>query len=403
MKFFRKLQAIKTKFMSQRITRTIIFIMAVSAGILFVQTGCKKKQEQKKEPPAFKVLDIRGNNLPVYVEMVGQAIGIPTVNITARVEGYLQNWSFQEGSIVNKGSMLFIIEQDKYKNKVSEAEATLESNIAAWEKAKLDVARLKPLLATNAISQNDYDVAVTTERQTKAAVESAKANLGDAKLNLSYTTITSPITGMIGKVNVNPGNLVGHGEATLLTTVSAVDPIYVDFQMNEGDYLKIMRYLQEHDMQFFEVQKTFKVFLRMADKQLYPEPGKIDFIDRAINPQTGTLAMRAEIPNPKGLIKPGAFTTVNLVLMERENQVVIPQSATTQIQGKFFAFILDSANKVTRTPVQLGRNVGNMVVIQNGLKPGDKILLEGFQKFQEGMQVKPIIVPDTARIQEDFN
>jgi membrane fusion protein (multidrug efflux system) len=286
---------------------------------------------------------------------------------------------------------------------VSEAEATLESNIAAWEKAKLDVARLKPLLATNAISQNDYDVAVTTERQTKAAVESAKANLGDAKLNLSYTTITSPITGMIGKVNVNPGNLVGHGEATLLTTVSAVDPIYVDFQMNEGDYLKIMRYLQEHDMQFFEVQKTFKVFLRMADKQLYPEPGKIDFIDRAINPQTGTLAMRAEIPNPKGLIKPGAFTTVNLVLMERENQVVIPQGATTQIQGKFFAFIVDSANKVTRTPVQLGRNVGNMVVIQNGLKPGDKILLEGFQKFQEGMQVKPIIVPDTARIQEDFN
>ena len=380
-----------------------VLIATAIAVIVSLLPGCKSKTEQKKEPPALKVLDIKGNKVPAFVEMVGQAVGIPTVNITARVEGYLQDWSFEEGSMVSKGRLLFTNEQDKYKNNVDYSQADLDSKTAAWEKAKLDVARLKPLLSTNAISQNDYDVAVTTEKQTRAAVESARSNLADAKLNLSYTSITSPITGMIGKVNVNPGNLVGHGEATLLTTVSAVDPIYVDFQMNEGDYLKIMRYLQEHDMQFFEVQKTFKVFLRMADKQLYPEPGKIDFIDRAINPQTGTLAMRAEIPNPKGLIKPGAFTTVNLVLMERENQVVIPQSATTQIQGKFFAFIVDSANKVTRTPVQLGRNVGNMVVIQNGLKPGDKILLEGFQKFQEGMQVKPIVVPDTARIQEDFN
>jgi membrane fusion protein (multidrug efflux system) len=382
-------------------TKAVPFVMAI-AVIALLLPGCKSKTEQKKEPPALKVLDIKGNKVPAFVEMVGQAVGIPTVNITARVEGYLQDWSFEEGSLVSKGRLLFTIEQDKYKNNVDYTQADLDSKIAAWEKAKLDVARLKPLLSTNAISQNDYDVAVTTEKQTRAAVESAKSNLADAKLNLSYTTITSPITGMIGKVNVNPGNLVGHGEATLLTTVSAVDPIYVDFQMNETDYLKIMRYISENKEHFVAAENSFKVYLTLSDKKLYPQPGKIDFIDRAINSQTGTIAMRAVVPNPDGLIKPGSFTTVNLILMERENVVVIPQSAIAQIQGKNYAFILGSDNKVTRTPITLGRNIENMVIVIEGLKPGDKILLEGFQKFKEGMQIKPVIVQDTVKLPDEF-
>ncbi len=383
-------------------TKPVTYLTVLALVSMLVISGCKSEPEQQKQPPALKVLDIKGNKIPAYVEMVGQAVGIPTVNITARVEGYLQNWSFEEGSMVPKGRVLFTIEQDKYINNVNNCEADLESQTAAWEKAKLDVARLKPLLSTNAISQNDFDVAVTTERQTKAAVESAKANLADAKLSLSYTTIPSPITGMIGKVNVNPGNLVGHGEATLLTTVSAVDPIYVDFQMNETDYLKIMRYLAEHKDQLRSAENSFKVFLTLSDKQAYSQPGKIDFIDRAVNPQTGTIAMRAVVPNPDGLIKPGAFATVNLILMERENAVVVPQSAIAQIQGKYFAFIVNAENKVTRTPIALGRNIGNMVVVLAGLNPGDKILLEGFQKFQEGMVISPVIVPDTAKVPDEF-
>ena len=388
--------------MRNQLLRSIILLAIVSSGILLTESGCKSKTVQKKEPPALKVLDIKGNKVPAFIEMVGQAVGIPTVNITARVEGYLQAWSFDEGSMVSKGRLLFTIEPDKYKNNVDYTQADLESKNAAWEKAKLDVARLKPLLSTNAISQNDYDVAVTTERQTRAAVESAKSNLADAKLNLSYTTITSPITGMIGKVNVNPGNLVGHGEATLLTTVSAVDPIYVDFQMNETDYLRIMRYISENKEQLDGAENSFKVYLTLSDKKLYPQPGKIDFIDRAINGQTGTIAMRAVVPNSEGLIKPGSFTTVNLILLERENVVVIPQSAIAQIQGKNYAFIVGSDNKVTRTPITLGRSIENMVIVIEGLKPGDKILLEGFQKFQEGMQIKPVIVQDTVKLPDEF-
>jgi membrane fusion protein, multidrug efflux system len=371
--------------------RIVLLVNLLIAGVLFL-SGCKEKKEEKAGIPQLKVLAIRGTNVPVFLEMVGQSVGIPTVEITARVEGYLKGWSFQEGSVVKAGQRLFTIEQDKYINNVSNSEADLASKTAAWEKAKLDVARLKPLLNTRAISQNDFDVAVTTEKQSAAGVESAKASLADSKLNLSYTTITSPITGSIGKVQVNPGNLVGHGTSTLLTTISAIDPIYVDFQITEPDYLKIRRYIIEKKLAMTDLAKSIKIFLTLSDLQEYKEPGSIDFIDRAVNPQTGTIAMRAVFKNPDGLIKPGSFVNVNMVLMERENTVVIPQSAMIEIQGKYFVFLVGDQDKVSRTPVMPGRNIQNNVVINGGLKPGDRILLEGFQKFQEGMVVKPIIV-----------
>ena len=372
-----------------------LFVFLVVSGLLL--TACKSKKEEVKAPPPFKVLEIKAKKVPVYVQMVGQAIGIPTVEIRARVSGYLKNWSFKEGSIVTKGQVLFTIEPDEYINNVANEKADLDNRTAAWEKAKLDVARLKPLLSTRAISQNDYDVAVTTEQQTKAAVASAKAGLDQAQLNLSYTTMAAPITGAIGACNVNPGNLVGKGEATLLTTVSAVDPIYVNFQMNETDYLKIMRYIEEN-LKTLNKENKSTVYLTLADKVEYNMPGKIDFIDRQVNTSTGTIAMRAVFPNTNGLLKPGNFATVNLVLMEREDGIVIPQSATTQIQGKVFAFLVNNENKVNRVPIILGRSIGQNFIVNNGLKPGDRIMLEGFQKFKEGMQIKPEIVQDTIQI-----
>ncbi len=374
----------------------LAFALLFTSGV--IATSCKSKENQQGAPPAFKVMELKGTKVPVYLQMVGQAVGIPTVEIRARVAGYLQNWTFQEGSIVQKGQVLFSIEQDEYVNSVNFSEADLENKIAAWEKAKLDVARLKPLLATNAISQNDYDKAVTTEQQDRALVSSSKSNLQQSKLNLSYATMSSPITGYIGACNVRPGNLVGKGESTLLSTVSAVDPMYVDFQMNENDYLRIMRYMEVHKATMKESKDFFKVFLSLSDNQAYDHVGKIDFIDRAINPQTGTIALRAVFPNPNGLIKPGNFTNVNLVLMENENGIVVPQSATTQIQGKNFVFVVNKDNQVNRIPVLLGRGIGNKFVINGGLNIGDRIMLEGFQKFQEGMKINPVMIPDTLTV-----
>ncbi|MCK9203490.1 MAG: efflux RND transporter periplasmic adaptor subunit [Bacteroidales bacterium] len=384
--------------MKNHFSHKIALIIGFICIAALVNPGCKSKKDTQKKAPPLKVMQIKGTRLPIYLEMVGQAVGIPTVEIRARVAGYLQNWSFREGSIVQKGQKLFTIEQDEYINSLKFAEADLENKTAAWEKAKLDVARLKPLLSTNAISQNDYDKAVTTELMDRASVASSKANLATAKLNLSYTVMASPITGCIGACNVRPGNLVGKGESTLLTTVSAVDPIYVNSQMNENDYLKIMRYYDANKKDLNSKNDVLKVFITLSDKQVFDHAGSIDFIDREVNPETGTIAIRAVFPNPDGLIKPGNFANVNLMLMEQENGILIPQSATTQIQGKNFAFVVDAGNKVHRVPVILSRSMNNNIVVVNGLKVGDRILLEGFQKFQEGMAVTPVNVPDTLSI-----
>jgi len=384
--------------MASKYYRTIMLVVTLLPAIAILLPGCKSKGKQEQGAPPLKVMQIKGTKVPVYLQMVGQAAGIPTIEIRARVAGYLENWTFEEGSIVQKGRPLFNIEQNEYINDVKFAEADLDNKIAAWEKAKLDVARLKPLLSTNAISQNDYDKAVTTEQQDRAMVASSRANLDQAKLNLSYTTMASPITGYIGACNVRPGNLVGKGESTLLATVSAVDPIYVNFQMNENDYLKIMRYWEAHKASLKDRNDLFKVFLTLSDNMLYNKIGKIDFIDRDINPSTGTIALRAVFENPDGLIKPGNFANVNLVLYEEEHGIVIPQGAITQIQGKIFAFLVSQGNKVNRTPILLGRAIGNKYIVVNGLKIGDRIMMEGFQKFQEGMQITPVMVPDTITV-----
>jgi membrane fusion protein, multidrug efflux system len=360
-------------------------------------SACKSKEKGPVNAPEFKVMTLRGSSVPIFLDMVGQAEGIPTIDIRARVEGYLMNWTFLEGSMVKKGQPLFMIEQEQYKNNLDYAKADLDNKTAAWEKAKLDVARLKPLLATNAISQNDYDVAVTTEKQTRAAVASSKADLEQSKLNLSYTSMDSPITGYIGAVQVRPGNLVGRGESTLLATVSAVDPMYVNFQMNETDYLAIMRYVSTHKG-FLTKEGPIKVYLTLADKRKYPIAGDIDFMDRNINPGTGTIALRAKVANPENIIKPGNYCQVQLVLGARDSTVIVPQSALTILQGKYFAFVVGDSNKVTRVPVLTGRNFENKIVINAGLKPGSKIMLEGFQKFQEGMRISPVMVEDTLTL-----
>ena len=384
--------------MTKKCLRIILLMIVLIPVLNILLPGCKSSKKQDQKAPALKVMELKGAHIPIYLQMVGQAVGIPTVEIRARVAGYLQNWSFEEGSVVKKGQMLFTIEQDEYINNLKFAEADLDNKIAAWEKAKLDVARLKPLLSTNAISQNDYDKAVTTEQQDRALVASSRANLQQAKLNLSYTTMASPIAGYIGACNVRPGNLVGKGESTLLSTVSSVDPIYVNFQMSENDYLNIMRYWEKHKTEIKDRKDVFKVFLTLSDNLLFDHTGKIDFIDRDINPQTGTIALRAVFANPNGLIKPGNFANVNLVLYEEENGIIIPQGATTQIQGKNFAFLVDKENKVKRIPILLGRGIGNKFIVNKGLKPGDRILLEGFQKFQEEMEITPVMVPDTLSV-----
>lgn len=375
--------------------------------LVWLMPGCKPKDTTPPKPPSLKVMTIEGKVVPLSINMIGQAEGIPTVEIRARVEGYLENWSFEEGSIVRKGQVLFTIEKDQYVNSVNYAQADLERKEASWEYAKLNAARLEPLVQTSAISQNDYDVAVTREKEAQAAVLSAEADLAQAKLNLSYTTMISPITGYIGAVEVRPGNLVGRGESTLLATVSNMDPIYINFQMNESDYLWFVRWVLNHKEELhgdinIEDNKNLPVFLVLSDGKPFMHKGYIDFVGRAVDPATGTLTLRAVFPNKEGMIKPGAFSEVTLLFGKQDNGILIPQSSLQPIQDKEFVFIVDSTNKIRRISVILGQYLNNNVVVQKGLKIGDRILLEGYQKIKEGMEITPVPVPDTLTVKTIF-
>ncbi|NQV03398.1 MAG: efflux RND transporter periplasmic adaptor subunit, partial [Bacteroidia bacterium] len=189
----------------------------------------------------------------------------------------------------------------------------------------------------------------------------------------------------------------------LLATVSAVDPIYVNFQMNEKAFLSIMRWVTENrdklkEKRGLEDNKSLPVYLALSDNKMYPYPGTIDFVGREIDPATGTIALRAEFPNKDGLIKPGSFAEVTLILGEEENGIVVPQSCIQPIQDKNFVFVVDSANTIKRVPVNLGQHIDNLVVINDGLQPGDRILIEGYQKIREGMSIIPITVKDTITV-----
>jgi membrane fusion protein (multidrug efflux system) len=194
---------------------------------------------------------------------------------------------------------------------------------------------------------------------------------------------------------------VGRGESTLLATVSAVDPIYVNFQMNETNYLGLARWIAEHEEELkSQNERPVQVLLTLSDKQPYPLPGTVDFIDRNIDPSTGAIALRAVFPNPKKLIKPGNFATVQLIVNEKDDAIIIPQGAIQQIQNKYFAFRVNDSNKVHRIPVTTGQHIGNKVLITDGLKAGDRILLEGFQKFQEGMKITPVPMTDSTQVSQ---
>lgn len=388
-----------------RLIFRMVFILFTGVGLLSIP-ACKQSAPPQPPHPVLKVMTLKGTRVPLSINMVGQAEGIPTVDIRARVEGYLENWSFREGSIVRKGQVLFSIEESQYINDVDFSKADLANKEASWEYTQLNVSRLKPLVATNAISQNDYDVAVTQEKQAKAAVESARAQLEQSKLNLSYTTIASPITGYIGAVQVRPGNLVGRGESTLLATVSAVDPIYVNFQMNEPDFLSITKWMANNKDKLkgdsdLEGNQSVPVYLTLSDRELYPHAGTIDFVGREVDATTGSIALRAKFSNPDGIIKPGAYAEVRLILGERDNGILIPQSCLQPVQDKIFVFLVDSTNAIKRVPVMAGQHFRNNVVINEGLKPGDRILLDGYQKIREGLVITPALMADTLTAQQN--
>ena len=359
--------------------------MLVSSVILTIGllSGCDNDADQPAiENPAVSVFQVKTEEVGQYLEFVARTEPNQSVEIRARVEGELISRSFTEGGIVTKGQELFQIDPDQYSASLAEAEAALKSQRVGAANALRNLERGQELSKTGFISNSDLDKLVTTSSQAEAAVRSAEANLEKASLNLQYSTIHAPFTGSIGRVKFNVGNLVTPQSDSLATLIS-IDPMYVNFQLEEARYLN---YLQMPE----DIQQEVNLTLRLPNNQVYTGDGVVNFADTRIGESTGTVAMRAEFSNTNGGLVPGLFVTLMIETEDKESVALVPQVAVQENQQGKFVLVVGEDNKVVARVVQLGRRMNAMWVVESGLEAGEQIVIEGLQKVRPGVEVDPI-------------
>jgi membrane fusion protein (multidrug efflux system) len=415
--------------------------LTVLAVTLLTASACDRKAKEAKgtaasPPPAVVVAMVEQRTVPIVRDFVARTEAIPTVDVRARVPGVLEKVLYKEGTEIKQGAVLFEIQRAEYaasldtaKAQLAKAQAdllrakdtsvvdrfraTLEQRKADLEKANRDVLRYQPLAEARAIPQQDLDTARSAEKVaaagvdvaeaelkdsqlaqrtqiqlSEAAVESAKAAVTQADLNLGYTQVTAPISGIIGKIMVDPGNLVGKAEPTLLTTISAVDPIYAEFPVAEADYLKLSSQIRlDAQGRGRDTERRLQLFL--ADDTVFPEKGRFVFVGRGFDPKTGTINVQAEFPNPKRVLRSGQFARVRGTVEERPDAVLVSQLAVQEQQGAKTVMVVEAGDKVALRPITLGDRVGDLYIVTAGLKAGERVIVDGVQKVRPGMQVKP--------------
>lgn len=358
---------------------------AVLCSLLFF--ACAKEEAPVAPPaPEVNVAVVLQRSVPIYVENIGETTGATDVEIRARVEGFLESFNFQEGTFVRKGQLLYTIDPKPYQYALAQARGRVAEAQASFVKAQQDVARYKPLVEVNAISREEYETAVSMEQAAAASLSAARAVEENAKIELGYTKVYSPIDGLVGKTQVKAGNLVGRGENTLLTVVSNVDAIHVRTNISERDYLRLARARATASKR----EGNFELVL--ADGTVHDHKGTLTFADRAVDPTTGTLGIEASFPNPAHVLRPGQYARVRVMIDQIPNAILVPQTSVQELQGNYMIAVVGNDNKVTLRPVKAGQRVGSLWVIESGLKPEEKVVVEGVQKVREGVVVKPTIV-----------
>ncbi|MGO8838140.1 MAG: efflux RND transporter periplasmic adaptor subunit [Limisphaerales bacterium] len=367
-----------------RVTPALLALLA--AGLTLITTSCKKQVPAAPPPPVVLVAEIAAVNAPASAEFIGQLDSPQSVEVRARVEGFVAKIIFTDGTEVKAGDPLFKLDDQPYQEKLAAANGVLAEAKAALNKYQKDVARLMPLAEKHAVPQQDLDNAVASVDVGKASVVSAEAQVQSATLDVSYCDMSAPISGLIGASEVPIGALVGKSEPTLLATISELDPIWFYCNVSEVDYLRATAETQRSGRRIQDIP----VSLIVADGSTHPEKGKIIFIDRAVDTKTGTLRVRAEFANPTRSLRPGMFARVIADLGVRADSILVPQRAVAELQGKNFVWVIGPDNKAAQRPVTVGRQIEDNLLILEGLKPGDRIVVEGLQKVREGALVRPM-------------
>ena len=357
-------------------------------------TACEKPAPPPPPPPPeVYVTDVAQRDVPVYLDLVGQTEGFQDVEIRARVEGFLESMHFREGSFVHKGDLLYQIDRKPLEATLAAAKADVATADARLAKANNDVTRYTPLAAKQAVSQQELDNARAAQDAARSQLEAAKAAVVKAELDLGYTTISSPIDGLVGTTQVKPGNLVGRGDATLLTTVSQMDPIVFRVGITEADYLRIAA---GERGKAGEAATAAGIELTLADGTAYPHKGKLGPVERAVNAATGTLGIQLLFPNPNSVLRPGQYGRARLLLSTKAGALLVPQRAVQELQGLYSVAVVGADNTVAFRSVKVGQRVDSLWVIEEGLKPGEKVIVEGLQRVKDGMTVTPKPAPPTG-------
>ncbi len=358
----------------------LVAYTAAAVLLLAAVAGCSKGSKEAPQAPAVEVMTVIQRDVPVYREWIGTLDGMVNAAIRAQVQGYLIKQNYREGDYVKKGQVLFEVDPRTFLAVLAQAQGQLEAHQARWTTAKANLARIKPLAEQNAVSKKDLDDSIGMEQSARAAVISAQAAVDKAKLDLGFTKITSPVDGIAGLAKAQIGNLVGPGGMEELTTVSTVNPIKVYIQVSEQEYLEAGRGGEQR-------AGKMQGELILADGSVYPHKGSFAFADRQVDVKTGTIKVACVFPNPGNFLRPGQYGKIRVATSVRKDALLVPQRAVSEIQGKYMMAVVGADNKVDMRPVKTAERVDNLWVILEGLKPGERVIVEGIQKVRPGMVV----------------
>jgi membrane fusion protein, multidrug efflux system len=359
-------------------------------SVLILLSACEQKAGPSAPPPApVSFIELKPTDVALNKEMVGETAGYRDIEVRSRVNGILLKRTYVEGAQVQAGQVLFEIDPEPYKAALDQARGQLSQEASKLEKARADRDRIVPLFKENAVSRKDYDDALSAYASALASSQTAQASVKQAELNLGYTKVTAPFSGTTSKLVQSEGSLISAtGDSGRLTTISQLDPLYVNFSYSEQDRQELEAATRNGQIKLND-SKNFTARIKLADGSTYAQTGLINFSDNRVDPKTGTIRARAIFKNPKGDLLPGQFVRITLDLGTRKNALLVPERAVVQSQADHIVMTIGEGNKVVPMPVKLGSVVDGKVIIESGLKAGQKVIIEGLMKVRPGSEVKP--------------
>jgi len=368
-------------------SRQVFTVLLLGCSLLFLGGCSGGKAASVPPPPVVEVATVVQQDTPIYSEWVAILDGYVNAQIQPHVSGYIIRQNYKEGSVVRKGDVLFQIDPRPFKAALDQAKGQLAQAEAQLGKARLDVQRDTPLAQARAIAQSQLDTEIQAKLGTQALVQAAKANVEQAQLNLEWTQVTSLINGIAGIAQVQIGNLVG--PSSVLTSVSQVDPIKTYFTVSEQEFTDFHRRFPT-EQSVAEQRKRIPLQLLLADGSVYERPGTIYFADREVNPATGTIRIAGVFPNPNNLLRPGGYGRVRASAKTQSGALLVPQRAVIELQGSRQVAVVGNDNKVSIRPIMVGERVGKFWIVTEGLKPGERVVVEGLMKVRDGAPVKAV-------------